>query len=161
MKSHNLLYVFTATLLQTYFPLQCSFDVIFLHTLSITGKFFVNRQALSTGTYGSITSCLDTWSISVQLKFESVGAVKHISNNTTAKFKNLKQRTLQLKSSKYSYNQSDGSANKDLKINITYFLPTNGACYDVVKCYKKSTKSMTKHPNLIQETHINISYLIQ
>jgi len=41
MKSHNLLYIFTATLLQTYLPLQCSFDAIFLHTLSTTVMFFM------------------------------------------------------------------------------------------------------------------------
>jgi len=41
MKSRNLLYVFTATLLQTYLPLGCSFDVIFLHTVSTTGMFFM------------------------------------------------------------------------------------------------------------------------
>jgi len=44
-----------------------------------------------------------------------------MSINTTAKFINLKQITLQLKSSKHSYNQSEGSENEDLEINATYF----------------------------------------
>ena len=85
-----------------------------------------------------------------------------ISNNTTAKFIYLKQRTLQRKSSKYSYNQIDGSENEDPKINITYFF-ANKMC--MVWCskmlrkfnqkYDKTLKFNTRNTHQYQLVHIS------